>query len=279
MLFYFKNNMKNRTFLMLFFLLIACSSVDTNKNKSLPVEPNINLIKADENNCILAFNMLATSDSKSAEHLFLRDIKEVYIKVFEGTEIIDSAIITRLEISGIASTEGKTSSTLFFRQPFNFTNRKIEDMLFVFEVKTSNEVYEIRKLATEIDKIQNKPSEQPLELIPSVAMQNDSTALFTVTATRLANVINEYIPTSEEFRVEILSGKGNLIWSSNFGMNYLQVILQVRPEKIGDTYKYSLEWNGQTNKGVPATPGNYTANLIIPARPNQYSSTIQFHWK
>jgi flagellar hook assembly protein FlgD len=62
-------------------------------------------------------------------------------------------------------------------------------------------------------------------------------------------------------------------------MNYLQVILQVRPEKIGDTYKYSLEWNGQTNKGVPATPGNYTANLIIPARPNQYSSTIQFHWK
>jgi hypothetical protein len=207
MLFYFKNNMKNRTFLMLFFLLIACSSVDTNKNKSLPVEPNINLIKADENNCILAFNMLATSDSKSAEHLFLRDIKEVYIKVFEGTEIIDSAIITRLEISGIASTEGKTSSTLFFQQPFNFTNRKIEDMLFVFEVKTSNEVYEIRKLATEIDKIQNKPSEQPLELIPSVAMQNDSTALFTVTATRLANVINEYIPTSEEFRVEFCLAK------------------------------------------------------------------------
>lgn len=264
---------------MLFFLLIACSSVNTKKEQIIPIEPSINMIKADENNCILAFNMSATNDSKSAEHLFLRDIKEVNIKVFEGTELIDSAIITRLEISGIASTEGKTSSTLFFRQPFNFTSRKIEDLFFIFEIKTSKEVYEIRKMAAEIDKIQNKTSEAPLELIPSVSMQSDSTAVFSITATRLTNVVNEYIPSSEEFRVEILTAKGNLVWSSNFGMNYLQVILPVKPEKIGDTYKYSLEWNGQTNKGVPATPGNYTANLIIPARPNQYSSTIQFHWK
>ena len=279
MLFYFKNNMKNRTFLMLFFLLIACSSVTPKKEQKPPIEPNINLIKSDKNNYTITLNMSAVNDSKSPEHLFLRDMQEIEIKVFENSKFIDSTRITKFEISSITAIDGKVSSTLFFRQPFNFINRKIKDLSFLFYFKTSKEIYEIRKLAAEIDKNENKPSEEPLELVPSVAMENDSTAVFSLTATRLAKVINEYIPTSEEFRVEVLSGKGNLVWSSNFGMNYLQVILQVKPEKIGETHKYTLEWNGQTNKGMPATPGNYTANLIIPARPNHYSSTIQFHWK
>jgi len=279
MLLYFKNNMKNSTLLLLFLLVIACSSVDRKNEQKLPIEPNINLIKSDKNNYTITLNMTAANDSKSPEHLFLRDMQEIEIKVFENSKFIDSARITKFEISSMTANDGKVSSTLFFRQPFNFINRKIKDLSFVFYFKTSNEVYEINKQSNEIEKIQDNASEEPLELVPSVAMQNDSTAVFSLTATRLANVINEYIPTSEEFRVEILSGKGNLVWSSNFGMNYLQVILQVKPEKIGETHKYSLEWNGQTNKGVPAPPGNYTANLIIPARPKHYSSTIQFHWK
>jgi len=211
MLLYFKNNMKNSTLLLLFLLVIACSSVDRKNEQKLPIEPNINLIKSDKNNYTITLNMTAANDSKSPEHLFLRDMQEIEIKVFENSKFIDSARITKFEISSMTANDGKVSSTLFFRQPFNFINRKIKDLSFVFYFKTSNEVYEINKQSNEIEKIQDNASEEPLELVPSVAMQNDSTAVFSLTATRLANVINEYIPTSEEFRVEILSGKGNLV--------------------------------------------------------------------
>ena len=122
-------------------------------------------------------------------------------------------------------------------------------------------------------------SEEAMELVPSISLMDDGGAEFSLIATRFADVPNEYLPNSEDFRVEIFSAKGNLIWNSNFGMNYLQVIMNVKPEKVGENYKYSIEWNGQTNSGSRAAAGNYTANLTIPAKPKHYTSTIQFQWK
>lgn len=95
------------------------------------------------------------------------------------------------------------------------------------------------------------------------------------------NKINEgeYLPNSENIRLEIFDSEKRLIYNSAHNMNFLQVISEVLPMEEGKHHDYEISWNYLTNDGKKITPGNYTAKLTIPAVPNNYSIEIDFGYQ
>lgn len=102
---------------------------------------------------------------------------------------------------------------------------------------------------------------------------------FILTATRKKLIENEYMPNSENFRIEIFDDEMNLIFNSDFEHHFLMVISDVKPVKIGETEEYQHLWNMKGNDGKRIKKGKYTANLIIPAMPNVYTTSVEFEIK
>ncbi|MBE2188754.1 MAG: hypothetical protein IAE98_04730 [Candidatus Kapabacteria bacterium] len=117
---------------------------------------------------------------------------------------------------------------------------------------------------------------EPLTLLPSVKEQKSDYITFAVKVVRNRIVEGEYLPSSEDLRIQISDSNGKLIWNSNHNMNFMMAIGDVKPIKIGDTHEYTLEWNKSDNDGKKMPSGIYNARLIIPAQPNNYSTSLAF---
>jgi hypothetical protein len=118
-----------------------------------------------------------------------------------------------------------------------------------------------------------------LKLEPYSKKINDSTFQIGIIATRLNLVDDEYLPTSESIRAVITSENEKDIWHSNNNLNYLQVISKVLPDSIGQSYDYQLFWNMKNDNGKKFSGEKITANLIIPASPKNYFTSIKFNIK
>jgi hypothetical protein len=125
----------------------------------------------------------------------------------------------------------------------------------------------------------SKSDSSPLELSPSVDNPNDSTIVFIINAKRNSNVEGEYIPSSEYLIVNVFDKSGKHIWSSSRGKAFMQVITPVLPVEIDSTFPYTLEWDGRANDDQIIPTGEYMANMMIPAKPKAYSTSINFNWK
>jgi hypothetical protein len=119
-------------------------------------------------------------------------------------------------------------------------------------------------------------SKEPMTLVPSVKEQTSDYIAFSLNATRNKTVEGEYLPSSEDLRIFIFDSKGAIVWNSSHNMNYLMVIGEVLPIKIGASHEYIGHWNKKDNNGKSIQPGSYTAKLIIPAVPNNYSIDLAF---
>jgi hypothetical protein len=118
-------------------------------------------------------------------------------------------------------------------------------------------------------------SNSPLELAPAIE-KDDGQIVFIVKATRLKLIDNEYFPDSEVFRVKVFDKSGKLIWQSNKGQNFFMAIQDVLPLETGQTHEYRLSWDKTDNKGNLVPPGDYTAELILPSKPFEYKSNMEF---
>lgn len=116
-----------------------------------------------------------------------------------------------------------------------------------------------------------------LTLMPFIRPSKESSVVIGVNAYRNRVVEGEYLPSSEDVRVVIRSGF-KTIWQSNQGMAFLTVIGPVRPESVGEVSTYTLDWDGTDADGLPISPGEYTADIIIPSRPAPYQTQITFTW-
>lgn len=123
-----------------------------------------------------------------------------------------------------------------------------------------------------------QPEEQALRLKPFVK-KTDSVTVFGLVAERKRDVEDEYLPTSENFRVEIMTPNGKTFWNSSHDKAFLQVIGEVEPVQKGDTEEYTMPWNGQTNAGKTLPEGEYNLRMTIPAKPNPYFVESKFQWK
>ena len=105
---------------------------------------------------------------------------------------------------------------------------------------------------------------------------DDNYIKFILKAERLQLKENEYLPNSENFRVEIYDNESSLIFNSDFEKNYLMVIGDVQPKEIGQTTDYEYTWDKKNNYKKAIPKGKYRAKLIIPAAPEIYSISIDF---
>ncbi len=119
---------------------------------------------------------------------------------------------------------------------------------------------------------------QPMDLTPFVVSRGDSALEIGVQAKRIFLLSDEYLPTSENFRVIISDEKGTVVWRSDAGMNFMQAITSVEPQTPNHIQRYAVVWNGQHTMGETVPPGTYKAELIIPARPRAYMNTVEFAW-
>ncbi len=119
---------------------------------------------------------------------------------------------------------------------------------------------------------------EAMYLTPKVKYPDDGTVVFILEAERVKKVEDEYMPSSEDFRVEIMSDKAKVLWSSNYNKNYMMVVGDVLPKEVGETHFYEMKFTGEKNSGNELQPGKYTAFLVIPSKPNHYVRQIEFTW-
>ncbi len=146
---------------------------------------------------------------------------------------------------------------------------------FIFEERGENKTpryFRVNCSELSTNEIFNK---EFLLLEPGFKKISEDKYKFTLKATRLKERENEYIPDSETLRIE-LYGVSKMVrkppvWDSSEGKNFMQMVMPVKPEKIGDTYTYELVWDGRDRDGKKISEA--IAVYIIPAKPEAYTVT------
>jgi len=119
---------------------------------------------------------------------------------------------------------------------------------------------------------------EPLDMVAFIRPMADSTIEVGAIAKRVFVPQGEYLPTSESFRVLISDGKGSVVWRSDAGMAFLSVVASVEPQAANAIHRYVMPWNGRDLAGLEIPPGEYHADILVPARPNPYTTSINFTW-
>lgn len=118
----------------------------------------------------------------------------------------------------------------------------------------------------------------PLELLPFTTRVSDSLLTIGVVAIRVFKPQGEYLPSSERLRLIISDQKGNVVWRSDAGMQFMTIVGQIEPTLEGRTEQYTSQWNGVDLQGNPVRPGTYDCEILIPARPTPYSVRTPVQW-
>ena len=108
-------------------------------------------------------------------------------------------------------------------------------------------------------------------LEPYVEIINDTTIVFGAIATRKYNMGNEILPSSEDFRVEVMdTNRRTLLWSSYHNREFLAGVQKVQPQKIGEKKEYKMIWNRRNSKGLLIPNDLVWVRIMIPAMPENF---------
>lgn len=292
----------NKIFTYLFaaaiaFAVSSCISIRiTDISVKLPVEPEYNLYTNGDSLLFIVklsapFIYNTKNAKKSNEGLdFINDISVIELDVYYK----DKKLANHVKFNRIDELPGEddnlSDSAVFCQYLIWSCPGGIErdSLRFGFSfVKSVRAFYPVTKYYREIlketanqsDKNKmglHKSATPGLYLIP-YAKKIDDNVEFGAVSIRTANVANEYIPTSENFRAEIFSPKNEKVWDSYSDKNFLQAITKVEPEKFGEKKNNSYIWDGKNKAGGKAIGGKYSVNMIIPSQPIQYSVFINFN--
>ncbi len=106
---------------------------------------------------------------------------------------------------------------------------------------------------------------------PYVEVLDDTTIVFGAIATRKYNMGNEILPSSEDFRVEVMdTNRITLLWSSYHNQDFLAGVRKVEPQIIGEKKEYKMVWNRRNNKGLIVTNKLVWVRIMIPAMPENF---------
>lgn len=103
---------------------------------------------------------------------------------------------------------------------------------------------------------------------------------FILTARRVAaGPAGEYLPSGEQFRIEIQNDVGETIWSTSQGRAYTQSTGPVEPQAVGEQKIYRVFWDGRSDLSrTTLSPGRYRIVARIPARPQPYMLREELNW-
>lgn len=119
---------------------------------------------------------------------------------------------------------------------------------------------------------------EALLLTPFTTTTSDTTIEIGMVAKRIYVPAGEYLPSSENFRVVIIDSKGAVVWRSDAGMSFLAVVSNVEPRQMNQVQRYALSWNGLDLQNNIVEAGDYTVEVMIPARPKSYSTRTTLQW-
>jgi hypothetical protein len=185
----------------------------------------------------------------------------------ESNEGVKDSILMQTVTSGVSTRS--TSTFVRCRLPVSIRTRLARSGLSIgFEQGSIMKIHPVQFISRDTS---------ALTLTPFIRPGDEESIAIGVNAARNRMIEGEYLPSSEDIRVVIRSGF-KTIWQSNQGMAFLTVITPVRPESVGEVSIYVLDWDGTDTQGQPLAPGQYTADIIIPARPAPYQTQITFTW-
>lgn len=263
---------------IVFFICSCATNKETNTLQKIPGDmvPTVSiLLKTDET--VFSFTLFASPKIQS-EHIYINSIDSVTLEISKKEKILMRIPMGKPEISGVLKNDGTSAVTLnsIFRYRY-IDPRFLDETISQFIVYSKDGIYYYQTESKDI--VINKLNDKALTLTPFFKKNGKSGYIVGVEAVRQYMVDSEYIPDSQTLIVEILSHDGKTAWNSGKGKNFMQMIMNVKPEIIGESYKYEIIWDGKDNNGKPLIPGNYTINFIIPAKPESYSATMDMEWK
>lgn len=263
---------------IVFFICSCATNKETDTQQKIPVDmvPTVSImLKTDET--VFSFTLFASPKIQS-EHVFINSIDSVIAEISNNEKVLFSIPMGKPEISGVLINDGNSAVTLNSIFRYRYINPEfLEKTTTKFKIFSKDGVFFYQANTKEI--IINKLNDKALTLTPFFKKTEKESYSVGVEAVRQYIVESEYIPDSQTLIVEIISKDGRTIWYSGKDKNYMQMIMNVKPEIIGDTYKYEIIWDGKDNNGKPLSPGKYTINYIIPAKPEVYSATMEMEWK
>ncbi len=267
--------------IILFIVTLITLSCTTTKQKEVfewsdmkvRIEPDINVITNKDNiEVTVLFSELINNEMQKS---FIDSVKSIYFFALSENKVLDSTKKSFLQKRKNNFNDNITLCNLFENYKYRVDSILPKDLNFRIELETSNQKY-IKNIKPDLSYYIKEDTNQILALNPSYKINENGYIEFSLKAKRLKSAGEEYIPNSESFRVIVMDMKGRLVFSSNYMMNYLQVIGKVRPYEIGETYNYYFVWNMKDNYQKSIPKGRYKAILTIPAVPKHYSKEINF---
>lgn len=116
----------------------------------------------------------------------------------------------------------------------------------------------------------------PFVSIPSLIRFSDSLIVCSIDLIRIRPSDEEYFPTSERLRVEVLNSMGKSIWRSDEGVYFLQVIGKVEPDKIGKIHRYLLSIPREVVSRIANEQVKFTFRFTLPIKPKQIIYDLNF---
>jgi len=252
-------------------LCFACSTKQTIKIDKLKVnfKPEINLL-VDSNNLIFNFILVINSISNE-EKQKLDLIKFLKIEVLDDSnQVIDSSSINSLALLGKPV---KGFNVIYFGKLVirDFKRKDFEKLSCKCNLVGNNwDMTYTQKL----NKILYSETEPALALYPIIENIDEKIIDLGVFAVR-KRLVEEYIPNSETIRIEVLNSKNKPVYNSQEGKAFMQLIMPVEPQNLGDSYIYQYSWDYRNNNGSRVPTGEYTIKMMIPAKPKPYITEIQ----
>ncbi len=261
--------MKN-IFLLSFciFICFSCSSSKYILNES-PDYLKDKIILSQQNDSIyFNINLFTIDKYENLCYNFFKQIDSINIKIKSEQFNKDVKIYKNdINIIGIPSNIEGNTIVLPINLKYELTEKNINNVSIILDI-----YYGLNYIRTQKE-IRLNDNPEILSLFPVILNENDKSIEFAVLAVR-NKIKEEFIPSSEELRLEVLNFKGRQIYSSQTGINFLQIILPVFPENIGNYYLYKQTWDFKTDENNLVVPGKYTINLMIPALPTPYKVNL-----
>ncbi|MFP4528464.1 MAG: hypothetical protein ACLFQX_07940 [Candidatus Kapaibacterium sp.] len=264
-----------RLFIFMITIIIICAgcvSISVKVNMGPPVEPKLTVYRQGDSAMYLIELAIAEMPG-SDEAEFLKNLAGIKVELIgPNDELLDfyDAKITDLTDFAYSSEQNK-----YFRTGYIFAPASDKAERVALEFAAAGEKY---RFDTKYDET-TPAMEHSLFLQPYVRNISDTSLAIGAIALRIAPNEREYLPSSEDFRADIISLKGKRVWSSQHGKNFLTVIGEVEPKQVGGTHEYAAIWDTETNQGVDVATGEYVCRMVVPAQPKQYIREIKFYRK
>lgn len=239
-----------------------------------------------------------------------KDDKDEYIFINDNDSLVVYSIIRRIvpiekenfnvekaiaELKGFTAEVGNIQNTATMENIFStsypvssteklccyvfkgkFFQDKIADINFDFYFTTNYGIIRKSLPKQNIDFREIVRKNEFLKLIPGIKEIDNNSIEFQLLAIRQTPNQGSFMPSSENFRVEITNASNPKVWNSSDGQMFMQMIESVLPIFPG-TENY-VKLNYIVDKTKFKLNGKNTVTFIIPAMPDPMSVTTNY-WK